>query len=85
MQAAETHRLSTYATNYHRWRTDSQNDRVVFKRPLGLVESFFSYDGSDQKGRADVTFALSFNRLGEFTAPACATDVEVDRTKPWYG
>lgn len=67
MEVAQDHWLSRYATNYHRWRTDIQDGRTVFKRPLGLVESFFSFDGTDQNGRADVNFALTLQLKHQLT------------------
>ncbi|KAF2096291.1 hypothetical protein NA57DRAFT_79057 [Rhizodiscina lignyota] len=61
-EATQAHWLSRYAKNYYRWRTDvDEEGRTTFKRPHGLVENFFSYDGTDREGRADISFGLTLD------------------------
>ncbi|KAF2404005.1 hypothetical protein EJ06DRAFT_489062 [Trichodelitschia bisporula] len=47
------HWLHRYAAGYHAWRRDTASDRLVFTRPLGLVENSFDIDGRYYGGRAD--------------------------------
>ncbi|KAF2707543.1 hypothetical protein K504DRAFT_492220 [Pleomassaria siparia CBS 279.74] len=46
--------LSRYANNYHAWTQETSNGRILYKRPLGLVESSFDIDGNHFGGRADM-------------------------------
>ena len=57
MSAKETtHWLDRYANNAHAWRTSTTGDgKTLFKRPIGIVESFFDNDGTHYGGRADMT------------------------------
>lgn len=47
--------LERYATGYHSWQRTSRNSRVIYSRPLGVVEQLFDLDGIDFEGRADIT------------------------------
>ncbi|KAF2754085.1 hypothetical protein EJ05DRAFT_469179 [Pseudovirgaria hyperparasitica] len=58
-QASRTDWLQRYATNYHCWRTIAGTKQTFFKRPHGLTEGWFSWDGDDYQGRADLTFVFN--------------------------
>ncbi|KAF2432872.1 hypothetical protein EJ08DRAFT_669108 [Tothia fuscella] len=51
--------LRQYANNYHAWRQEEEHGRVVFKRPVGLVEGAFDIDGVYYGGRADMHATLT--------------------------
>ncbi|KIX99847.1 uncharacterized protein Z520_04483 [Fonsecaea multimorphosa CBS 102226] len=50
--------LESYATHRHDWQQTTQNNRVVYYRRIGIVESLFNTDGTDFEGRADLTMHL---------------------------
>lgn len=51
--------LKQYATGYHQWKQARPDDRPVFYRPLGVIESSFDGDGIHWEGRADINMVLS--------------------------
>lgn len=57
MSAKETtHWLDRYANNAHAWKASTTGEgKTLFKRPIGIVESFFDNDGTHYGGRADMT------------------------------
>ncbi|EXJ67795.1 uncharacterized protein A1O5_09141 [Cladophialophora psammophila CBS 110553] len=50
--------LESYATDRHDWQQTTKNDRLIFYRRIGIVESLFNTDGTDFEGRADLTMHL---------------------------
>ncbi|KAH4169375.1 hypothetical protein HBI46_211780 [Parastagonospora nodorum] len=51
-----THWLDRYANNAHAWESSATTSgETQFKRPIGIVESFFDNDGTHYGGRADMT------------------------------
>ncbi|EAT88075.1 hypothetical protein SNOG_04315 [Parastagonospora nodorum SN15] len=52
-----THCLDRYANNAHAWKSSATTSgETQFKRPIGIVESFFDNDGTRHYGgRADMT------------------------------
>lgn len=60
--------LQRYANNYHAWkRTKDVDGYTLFKRPLGLVETGFHYDGVHHGGRADLHCTLTLEIQSELT------------------
>jgi hypothetical protein len=58
-ESSSSHWLNRYANNAHAWNvTSSDNATRSFRRPIGIVESFFDNDGVHYGGRADMTATL---------------------------
>lgn len=60
--------LQRYANNYHAWKRSKDADGyILFKRPLGLVETGFHHDGIHHGGRADLHCTLTLEMKSELT------------------
>lgn len=53
------HWLERYGNAFHAWKREEQGEDVTFKRPIGLVESFFDRDGTHFGDRADLHSILN--------------------------